>query len=161
MLPPWQVLVVEAGGWDENLIVRMPLGSAFLQRGARDWQVRTERQPQACKAMECSEGGTGCCSWPMGKSLGGGSTINFMAYVRGNPADFDHWEKSGAAGWSYSDVLPYGQAIIIIIIIIITITTTTGTILHHPHVHHDHHLHLHLHHPLKQILGVQSHVSHR
>lgn len=44
---------------------------------------------------------------PRGKMLGGSSGINYMAYVRGHPGDFDNWAKQGAAGWSYDDVLPY------------------------------------------------------
>jgi choline dehydrogenase len=39
--------------------------------------------------------------------LGGGSSVNGMVYIRGNPADYDLWEASGAAGWGYRDVLPY------------------------------------------------------
>jgi choline dehydrogenase-like flavoprotein len=39
--------------------------------------------------------------------LGGSSGLNYMAYVRGHPGDFDSWAKNGAAGWSYADVLPY------------------------------------------------------
>ena len=30
-----------------------------------------------------------------------------MVYIRGNPADFDNWEKGGASGWSYKDMLRY------------------------------------------------------
>jgi choline dehydrogenase len=30
-----------------------------------------------------------------------------MFYVRGNRADFDDWEKKGAEGWNYEEVLPY------------------------------------------------------
>ena len=37
-------------------------------------------------------------NWPRGKTLGGSSSINAMVYLRGNPADFDHWAKSGCAG---------------------------------------------------------------
>ena len=44
---------------------------------------------------------------PRGKMLGGSSGINYMAYVRGHPGDFDAWAAGGATGWSYDDVLPY------------------------------------------------------
>ncbi|MES2434909.1 MAG: FAD-dependent oxidoreductase [Pseudomonadota bacterium] len=39
--------------------------------------------------------------------LGGGSSVNAMIYIRGNPADYQAWQDLGATGWSYQDVLPY------------------------------------------------------
>ena len=44
---------------------------------------------------------------PRGRMLGGSSGINYMAYVRGHPGDFDTWAAEGASGWSYDDVLAY------------------------------------------------------
>jgi choline dehydrogenase-like flavoprotein len=39
--------------------------------------------------------------------LGGGSSVNAMIYIRGNPEDYAAWVTDGAAGWGYKDVLPY------------------------------------------------------
>ncbi|MEO6300269.1 MAG: GMC family oxidoreductase N-terminal domain-containing protein, partial [Paracoccaceae bacterium] len=39
--------------------------------------------------------------------LGGGSSVNAMIYIRGNPDDYAAWVAQGAEGWGYSDVLPY------------------------------------------------------
>jgi choline dehydrogenase len=44
---------------------------------------------------------------PRGKMLGGSSGLNYMAYVRGHPGDFDSWADGGAQGWAHADVLPY------------------------------------------------------
>ncbi|HET6607445.1 MAG TPA: GMC family oxidoreductase N-terminal domain-containing protein, partial [Rhodopila sp.] len=43
---------------------------------------------------------------PRGKMLGGSSSINGMAFVRGQAQDFDTWAQMGNTGWSYADVLP-------------------------------------------------------
>jgi choline dehydrogenase-like flavoprotein len=42
-----------------------------------------------------------------GKVIGGSSSINAMAYVRGNRADYERWASRGLPDWSYDKVLPY------------------------------------------------------
>ena len=44
---------------------------------------------------------------PRGKMLGGSSSINGLAFVRGQAQDFDTWAQMGNRGWSYEDVLPF------------------------------------------------------
>lgn len=39
--------------------------------------------------------------------LGGGSSINAQVGNRGIPDDYDEWQRLGAAGWGWRDVLPY------------------------------------------------------
>ena len=39
--------------------------------------------------------------------LGGGSSVNGMVYLRGQPRDYDQWQAAGADGWGWNDVLPY------------------------------------------------------
>ncbi len=42
-----------------------------------------------------------------GRILGGTSAINYLATVRGQPADYDSWAAGGLAGWGWSDVRRY------------------------------------------------------
>ncbi|RWI45435.1 MAG: GMC family oxidoreductase, partial [Mesorhizobium sp.] len=39
--------------------------------------------------------------------MGGGSSINAQVANRGGPEDYNDWVSSGAAGWSWEEVLPY------------------------------------------------------
>jgi choline dehydrogenase-like flavoprotein len=99
--PTCRVALVEAGGRPpaEELI---PAACPVLQRNpVTDWMYTAD-------AGKCGLGLTeGRMMMPRGKMLGGSSGINYMAYVRGHPGDFDDWAKAGAVGWSYRDVLPY------------------------------------------------------
>ena len=63
-----------------------------------DWGYTTVPQPAALNRS---------VYWPRGKVLGGSSCLNAMIYVRGAPADYDHWAYLGNAGWDYESVLPY------------------------------------------------------
>lgn len=66
-----------------------------------DWEFYANATV-ACKLANYSS-----CFLPRGKMLGGSSSINYMAYVRGIEDDFDEWSKLGNRGWDYENVLPY------------------------------------------------------
>jgi len=96
--PEVKVLLLEAGGSDRSLFVRMPGGIAKLDKPRFGWQYETA--PQA--AMNGRR-----MYQPRGRLLGGSSSVNAMIYIRGQAADYDHWRQLGNAGWSYDDVLPF------------------------------------------------------
>jgi 4-pyridoxate dehydrogenase len=97
--PDCRVLLLEAGGWDRDPWIHIPLGwGKILQSRLHDWGYFGEPEPNVGgRAVECARG----------KVIGGSSSINAMAYVRGHRTDFDRWSASGLKGWSYADVLPY------------------------------------------------------
>ncbi len=94
-----RVLVLEAGGWDRDPLVRVPLAwGKILNDRRHDWGYDSEPDPSTGnRHLECMRG----------KIVGGSSSVNAMAYVRGHRADYDRWAANGASGWSYSDVLAY------------------------------------------------------
>ena len=98
--PDVRVLVLEAGGWDRDPWLRIPLAwGRILTRRLHDWGYFAEPEPSVGgRAVECARG----------KVVGGCSSINAMAYVRGHRADYDRWaEKHGLRRWSYAQALPY------------------------------------------------------
>ena len=99
--PSCRVALLEAGG-PPPPEEAMPAACAALQLNpATDWMYTAD-------AGGCGLGLTDRRMMvPRGKMLGGSSGINYMAYVRGHPGDFDSWAAEGATGWSYDDVLPY------------------------------------------------------
>ncbi|MCO4318405.1 choline dehydrogenase [Phyllobacterium sp. 21LDTY02-6] len=93
------VIVIEYGGTDIGPFIQMPAALSFpMNMSTYDWGFSSEPEPHL--------GGRRLVT-PRGKVIGGSSSINGMVYVRGHARDFDHWAESGAAGWSYADVLPY------------------------------------------------------
>ena len=93
------VLLIEAGGSDRNIFLQMPTALAIAMTHPRyGWHYRTEPEPNLDgRRLHC----------PRGRVLGGSSSVNGMAYVRGNALDYDGWAEGGAPGWSYAEVLPY------------------------------------------------------
>jgi choline dehydrogenase len=97
--PACSVLLLEAGGRDDHLYLRMPLAflKAMFQPGFV-WNYMSEPEPHL----------NGRQLWlPRGRLLGGSSSINGMFYMRGHSSDFNAWRDSGCEGWGYEDVLPY------------------------------------------------------
>ena len=96
-----RVLLLEAGGWDRDPWIHIPLGwGRMLNRRMHDWMYFSEPEPNMNgRRIECARG----------KVIGGSSSINAMAYVRGHRGDYDRWAASGLDQWSYAHVLPYFQ----------------------------------------------------
>jgi len=88
-----RVLLLEAGGRDENPAIHDPGRLHELWLSEVDWAYETVPQQNANGRR---------LAWPRGKVLGGSSSLNAMIWVRGAPADFDSWGE----GWAWDDVRP-------------------------------------------------------
>lgn len=95
----YSVLIIEAGGKDNNPWIRLPLGFGKTYYNPKyNYMYYSEPEPaMSGRKIYC----------PRGKVQGGSGSINAMIYVRGQAADFDDWAAAGNEGWSYQDVLPY------------------------------------------------------
>lgn len=99
--PTCRVALIEAGGRPPAEELIPAACSALQQNPVTDWMYTAD-------AGKCALGlKDGRMMMPRGKMLGGSSGMNYMAYVRGHPGDFDSWAEGGATGWSYREVLPY------------------------------------------------------
>jgi choline dehydrogenase-like flavoprotein len=96
--PHTRVLLIEAGGSDRKMNVRIPVGFAKQFRTDLDWAYTAEPDPNLIgRSMFL----------PRGRCLGGSSSMNAMIYMRGHRHDYDTWASElGAPGWSYDEVLP-------------------------------------------------------
>jgi choline dehydrogenase len=96
--PRNKVLLLEAGPASHPWS-RIPVGIAkLIKNPAANWLYASE--------PEANTNGRSL-PVPRGRLLGGSSSINGMAFVRGQAQDFDHWAQMGNQGWSYADVLPF------------------------------------------------------
>lgn len=94
-----RVLLLEAGGEDRSIWIHLPLGVGKLLTNERfAWKFETEPQEELHGKR---------IYWPRGKVLGGSSSINGMAYIWGDPREFNHWRDMGNLGWAFADVQPY------------------------------------------------------
>ena len=93
------VLLLEAGVWDRDPWLHIPLGwPRLLLKRMHDWMYFAEpEESMGGRGLECARG----------KVVGGSSSINAMAYVRGNRGDYERWSKSVSPDWDYAHVLPY------------------------------------------------------
>jgi choline dehydrogenase len=101
--PAVRVLLLEAGGSDDRFWIRTPAGLPYLLGNKElDWCYESEPEPFADNRVT---------PVPRGKVLGGSSSINAMAYIRGHARDYDIWRQLGNVGWGWDDVLPYFKSI--------------------------------------------------
>lgn len=93
-----KVLLLEAGGPDNDPMIHIPGGFAKLQKPSVNYCYTTAPQKHLNnRELWC----------PLGKTLGGSSSINGMIYIRGQKEDYNRWDEEGNTGWSYENVLPY------------------------------------------------------
>jgi choline dehydrogenase-like flavoprotein len=90
-----RVLLLEAGGENRKFLVDMPKGMGKLVVDPKhSWQYPvTQDRVGGVNANE---------SWVRGRGLGGSSAVNGMIYVRGQPADYENWEREAGSDWGWA-----------------------------------------------------------
>lgn len=101
--PGVRVLLLEAGPEDRSPWIHLPIGyyrTIFDPRTARSFETEPDEKVAGRRIV-----------WPRGRVLGGCSSINGLAWVRGQAEDFEHWRQLGCNGWSFAEVLPFFKRI--------------------------------------------------
>jgi choline dehydrogenase len=95
--PAVRVLLLEAGGSDAVPSVLDP-SIWFTNLGTeRMWNFSAQPQPATHDRT---------LPLPMGRVIGGGSSVNALIYARGHRADFDEWAQlTGDPRWGYASAL--------------------------------------------------------
>ncbi len=91
-----RVLVLESGGSDAKFWIKVPLGYAYTYNNPK-LTVECATQPDAGLSGRSA-------LWPRGRVVGGCSSVNAMAYMRGLDHDYEDWVTAGAAGWDWQTV---------------------------------------------------------
>lgn len=96
--PSTRVCLIETGGSDNSLRVKVPAGILSLYGNPNyDYCYVGVPQPHLNDRR---------IPVNRGKALGGSSSMNSMVYIRGAAQDYDEWSRLGCTGWAFSDVLP-------------------------------------------------------
>lgn len=94
-----RVLLLEAGSDDDKKPrIRTPLYFVTNFKTEDDWCYYYAPNPHTNHREDYM---------PRGKVVGGSSSINAMIYQRGNPENYNQWEREGNKGWGWKEVLPY------------------------------------------------------
>lgn len=94
--PANRVLLIEAGGDNQNPFIKMPGGFMKLF-GNKEYFWFFPVAPQLGRAAE---------KWNYGRGLGGSSAVNGTWYLRGMPRDYDGWRDLGLGEWSWERMRP-------------------------------------------------------
>jgi choline dehydrogenase len=99
--PARRVLLLEAGP-DYRTVEALPadLASGWAPAFSHDWGLRAEPAADG-HVLELARA----------KVMGGCSSTNATAALRGSPADYDAWAAAGNPGWSFQEVLPFFRAL--------------------------------------------------
>ena len=99
----FDVLLLEAGPVDRNLMIHIPAGVYSAYRNPKiNWNYSTFTEPNLNNRSIWT---------PRGKVLGGSSSINSMVYMRGHPSNYDGWAQDfDLLAWKFENCLPYFRA---------------------------------------------------
>jgi len=92
-----RVLLIEAGGPETDPRIAIPGKWTSLVGSDLDWNYSTEPEREL---------GGRAIKWPRGRSFGGSSAINAMAWTRGHRLGYQAWEAAAGREWGYDALLP-------------------------------------------------------
>ncbi|KAE9398196.1 alcohol oxidase [Gymnopus androsaceus JB14] len=102
--PSLKILIIEAGSHTQELHDHVQPGRYLSNLGQGRTFSHHNSVPSEALGGRSIHAPTGCC-------LGGGSSVNFMAYTRANASDYDDWEKTGNPGWGSRDLIPLARKV--------------------------------------------------